>query len=99
MIRAEENYSRLTVVEEIVWRRGRERDSCARTHTRTHAPTPTHTHTHSPTPHPHTHTHWVGKSGEDARVSYTIQSNFPTVAINKSFVVSLFVIVCFLFLL
>ena len=60
MIRAEENYSRLTVVKEIKWKRererGGERDLCAHTHARTHT-------------HTHTHTHWIGKSGEDARVS------------------------------
>jgi len=41
MIRAEENYSRLTVVEDIIWRRDRERLIRMHTHTRTHA----HTHT------------------------------------------------------
>ena len=58
MIRAEENYSRLTVVEEIIWRR--ERDSCARihTHAHTHTHTQMHTHTHSHTlTHARTHTH------------------------------------------
>ena len=54
MIRAEDNYSRLTVVEEIIWRR--ERLVRMHTHARTHA-------------HTHTHTHWIGKSDEDARVS------------------------------
>ena len=45
MIRAEENYKHLTVVEEIIWRRerGRERESYARAHTHTHARTHTHT--------------------------------------------------------
>ena len=42
----------------------------ARTHTHTHTRTHTHAHTHTYT-HTHTHalTHWIGKSGEDARVS------------------------------
>ena len=70
MIRAEENYSRLTVVEEIIWRRERERlvHTHARTHTHTHARTHAHTRTHA---HAHTHTltHSIGRSGEDARVS------------------------------
>ena len=62
MIRPEENYKRLTVVEEIIWRRERRRERVVRTHT------PTHTHTHART-HTHTLTHWIGKGGEDARVS------------------------------
>ena len=64
MIRAEENYSRLTVVEKIIWRRERLVRTHAHTHARTHAQTHTHTHTHT-----HTLTNWIGKSGEDARVS------------------------------
>ena len=64
MIRAEKNYSRLTVAEEIIWRR--ERASWARAHTHTHTHARMHAHTHART---HTHTHWIGKSGEDARVS------------------------------
>ena len=47
MVRAEENYSRLTVVEEIIWRRER----LVRTHTHTHTHTDTRIHTHT-----HTHT-------------------------------------------
>ena len=47
MIRAEENYSHLTVVEEIIWRRERERDSYACTHTHTHTHTRTHARTHT----------------------------------------------------
>ena len=48
MIRAEKNYSRLTV-EEIIWKREREREICAHahTHTHTHSPARTHTHTHT----------------------------------------------------
>jgi len=42
MIRAEENYSRLTVVEEIIWRR--ERDSYACTQLYTHVPACTERH-------------------------------------------------------
>ena len=56
MIRAEENYSRLTVVEEIIWRRERLVRTHAHTHTRTHR-------------HTHTLRNWIGKSGEVARVS------------------------------
>ena len=61
-----ENYKRLTVVEEIIWRRERGREGerervvCTHTHTHTHKHTSTHT---------HTLTHWIGKGGEDARVS------------------------------
>ena len=61
MIRAEEIYSRLAVVENF--RRDnmkRERDSCTRTNT--------HECMHACT-RAHTHTHWIGKTGEDARVS------------------------------
>ena len=57
MIRAEENYSRLTVVEEIIWKRERERErererfvrthTHIRPHTCTHAHARTHTHTHT----------------------------------------------------
>ena len=56
MIRAEENYSHLTVVEEIIWRRERERERLVHMHTHTHTRT-------------HARTHWIGKSGVDARVS------------------------------
>ena len=49
MIRVEENYSRLTVVEEIIWRRERvgerERELYAHAHTHTHMHARTHTHT------------------------------------------------------
>ena len=61
MIRAEKNYSRLTV-EEIIWKREREREICAHAHTHTHIRPHAHTHTH-------TLTHWIGRSGEDPKVS------------------------------
>ena len=60
MIRAEENYSRLTVVEEIIWRRERERLVRTHTHACTHSHAHTNAHTHTLTharTHTHTHTH------------------------------------------
>ena len=52
MVRADENYSRLTVVEEIIWKRegGRKRERLVRTHTHTHARTHARTHTYTRTP-------------------------------------------------
>ena len=55
----------------------REKERESRTHAHTH------THPHART-HAHTLTRWIGKGGEDARVSQTIHSNFPTVAVNKN---------------
>ena len=51
MIRAEENYSHLTVVEENMEKRerGREREIRAHAHTHTHTRTHTHTYTHTHT--------------------------------------------------
>ena len=74
MIRPEENSKRLTVVEEIIWRRERGRERGSRTHARdyTHSHTHTHTHTHMHThthartharTHAHTHTHTLDRKG------------------------------------